>query len=59
MSAKEELHIINENLSTKKEAIIQRIMNLTDEQFDLLLTLYSQQEQESDPACQVQHRTSA
>ena len=58
MSAKLELHNINDNLS-KRENIIQRIMNLSDEQFDRLLTLYSQQEQESDPACQVLHRTSA
>ena len=54
-----ELHNINDNLSTKRENIIQRIMNLSDEQFDRLLTLYSQQEQESDPACQVPHQTSA
>ena len=58
MSAKVELHNINDNLS-KRENIIQRIMNLSDEQFDRLLTLYSQQEQESDPAGQVPHRTSA
>ena len=58
MIAKEELHNINDNLS-KRENIIQRIMNLSDEQFDRLITLYSQQEQESDPACQVLHRTSA
>jgi hypothetical protein len=58
MSAKVELHNINDNLS-KRENIIQRIMNLSDEQFDRLITLYSQQEQESDPACQVLHRTSA
>ena len=54
-----ELHNINDNLTNKRENIIQRIMNLSDEQFDRLLTLYSQQEQESDPACQVLHRTSA
>ena len=59
MSAKDELHNLNENLSNKRESIIQRIMNLSDEQFDRLITLYSQQEQESDPACQVPHRTSA
>ena len=59
MSAKEELHNINTNLSTKREKIIQRIMNLSDEQFDLLITLYSQQEKESDPVCPTQHRTSA
>lgn len=59
MSAKVELHNINGNLTPKRENIIQRIMNLSDEQFDRLITLYSQQEQESDPACQVLHRTSA
>lgn len=58
MSAKE-LHNINENLSQKREEIIQRIMNLSDEQFDQLLILYSQQEKEFCPACPVQHRTSA
>ena len=58
MSAKAELHNINDNLS-KRENIIQRIMNLSDEQFDRLITLYSQQEPESDPACPTLHRTSA
>ena len=59
MSAKVELHNINGDLSQKRENIIQRLMNLSDEQFDRLLTLYSQQVQESDPACQVLHQTSA
>ena len=59
MSAKVELHNTNGNLSPKRENIIQRIMNLSDEQFDRLITLYSQQEPESDPAGQVLHRTSA
>ena len=59
MSAKVELHNTNGDLSLKRENIIQRIMNLSDEQFDRLLTLYSQQEQESDPDDQVLHRTSA
>lgn len=59
MSAKEELHNINANLSEKRENIIKRIMNLSDEQFDRLIALYSQQEKESDPACQVLRRTSA
>ena len=54
-----ELHNINDNLSIKRENIIQRIMNLSDEQFDRLITLYSQQEKESCPACQVLHQTSA
>lgn len=58
MSAKE-LHNFNEDLSLKREKIIQRIMNLSDAQFDQLLILYSQQEKESVPACPVQHRTSA
>ena len=53
------LHNFNENLSTKREDIIQRIMNLSDEQFERLLTLYSQQEQESDRADPTLHRTSA
>lgn len=55
----EDLHIINTNLTAKREAIIQRIMNLSDEQFELLLTLYSQQEQESDPAGPALRQTSA
>ena len=59
MSAKAELHNLNENLTNKRENIIQRIMNLSDEQFDRLLTLYSQQEQESAPTCPTLHRTSA
>ena len=59
MSAKDELHNLNENLSNKRENIIQRIMNLSDEQFDRLITLYSQQEKESDPACPTLRRTSA
>ena len=58
MIAKVELHNINDNLS-KRENIIQRIMNLSDEQFDRLITLYSQQEPESDPVCPIQHQTSA
>ena len=59
MSAKEELLDSTVNLSTKREKIIQRIMNLSEEQFDQLLILYSQQEIESCPACPVQRRTSA
>lgn len=35
------------DLSPEREKIIQRIMSLSDEQFDLLLTLYSRQDQES------------
>ena len=55
MSAKDELH----NLSTKRENIIQRIMNLSDEQLERLIDLYSQQEKESYPACPDPHQTSA
>ena len=58
MSAKE-LHNFNENLSQRRENIIQRIMNLSDAQFEQLVTLYSQQEKEFVPACPVLHRTSA
>lgn len=47
MIAKEELHNLNVNLSPERENIIQRIINLSDEQFELFLTLYSQQETES------------
>ena len=55
MTAKEK----TSDLSAKRENIIQRIMNLSAEQFDQFLTLYSQQVTESDPACPTQHRTSA
>ena len=55
MTVKEETF----DLSTKRENIIQRIMNLSDEQFDQFLTLYSQQVTESDPTCPTHHRTSA
>ena len=58
MSAKVELHNINDNLS-KRENIIQRIMNLSDEQFDRLIALYSQQEKEFAPTDPIQHQTSA
>lgn len=47
------------NLSPKREKIIQRIMNLSDEQFERLVTLYSQQETGSSPICPDLHRTSA
>lgn len=59
MVAKDELHNFNDNLTKKREDIIQRIMNLSDEQFDRLLTLYSQQEKESDPVCPTLRQTSA
>lgn len=55
MKAKEQ----SADLTVKREKIIQRIMNLSNEQFDQLITLYSQQEKESVPACPVQRRTSA
>lgn len=47
------------NLSPKQENIINRIMNLSDEQLDRLITLWSQQEPESDPAGPAPYRTSA
>lgn len=59
MLATKELHNFNDNLSQKRENIIQRIMNLSDEQFDRLITLYSQQEKELCPTCPIDHRTSA
>lgn len=59
MTAKDELHNYNATLSPDREKIIQRIMNLSDEQFDRLIALYSQQEKEFCPAAPTQHRTSA
>lgn len=56
MLAKEETFAV---LPPERERIIQRIMNLSDEQFDRLLTLYSQQETESCRACPAPHWTSA
>ena len=56
MNAKEELTV---NLSPKRENIIHRIMNLSDEQFDQFLTLYSQLEKESYPPDPAQRLTSA
>lgn len=58
MIAKVELHNTKDNLS-KRENIIQRLMNLSDEQFDKVIDLYFQQEKESCPTCQVPHQTSA
>ena len=55
MAAKEEVN----NLSQKREQLIHRILNLSDEQFDRLITLYLQQETESYPACPIEHLTSA
>ena len=59
MSAREDLFNLTADLSPKMENIIHRIMNLSNEQFEQLLILYSQQEKESCPACPVQRRTSA
>ena len=59
MSAKEGTFDLLVSLSPERERIIQRIMNLSDEQFDRLLSLYFQQETESCPACPTPHRTSA
>ena len=41
----------------KKEEIINRIEKLTEEQFELFIYLYSQQEQESAPTSQVENQT--
>ena len=46
-----ELHNLNANLSPEMEEVIQRILNLSEERFQLLLTLYSQQKTESVSAC--------
>ena len=46
------------NLSPKRKNIIQRIMNLSDEQFERLIDLYSQEVPETCLTCQVQHQTS-
>lgn len=59
MTAQEELFDFAATLSPKRENLIQRIMNLSDEQLDRLIALYSQQETEFDPACQAPHQTSA
>ena len=42
----------------KKQELIDRIKNLSPEQFELLITLYSQQEQESVLSVQVEPQTS-
>ncbi len=59
MSAKEELHIFTADLSPEREKIIQRIINLSDEQFERFLTLYSQQETESYQSFPTQRPASA
>ena len=58
MSAKDELHNLIANLSPERENVIQRIMNLSDEQFELLIALYSQQVTGSASACQIPHQAS-
>lgn len=58
MSAKDELHNLINNLSPERENVIQRILNLSDEQFERLITLYSQQVTESASTCQIPHQTS-
>ena len=59
MSAKIEKFDLIVNLSPEREEIIQRIMNLSNEQFEQLITLYSQQVIGSDPAFLTPHRTFA
>lgn len=59
MIATEVVHNLNATLSMKRENIVQRIMDLSDEQFERLITLYSQQEKELCPTAPTQHRTSA
>ena len=46
-------------LSLNRADIIERIMNLTDEQLEMLFTLYSQQDEEFDPDVQALRPTSA
>ena len=41
----------------KRQELIKRIEKLTPEQFDLLITLYSRQEQESVQVSQVEPQT--
>ena len=59
MSAKKDSINLTADLSQKRENIIHRIMNLSDEQFNQLLILYSQLEKESYPPDPIQHPTSA
>ena len=42
---------------SKTEELLKRIENLTPEQFELLMDLYFQQDQESVPIVQVEHQT--
>ena len=41
----------------KKQDLIERIEKLTDKQFELLISLFSQQEQESVRVGQVEHQS--
>lgn len=41
----------------KKQELIERIEKLTDEQFELLIALYSQQEQEFVQDALIEHQT--
>ena len=41
----------------KKQELIERIEKLTDEQFELLIALYSQQERESAQDALIEHPT--
>ncbi len=59
MGAKKDLFNLTADLSPRREEIIQRIMNLSDEQFNQLLILYSQLEKESYPPDPIQRLTSA
>lgn len=57
MVTKKETANVEKNISARREAVIQRIMNLSDEQFKLFIELYSRQEQESVQTCQVAPQT--
>lgn len=52
-------HVLLKGMYTmnKKDELIERINMLTDEQFEKLILLYSQQEQESVQAAQVDRQT--
>ena len=54
----ERMFYIERNVDmNKKQELIERIQNLTDEQFELFITLYSQQEQESVQVSPIEHQT--
>ena len=52
-------HVLLKGMYTmnKKDELIERLNMLTDEQFEMLILLYSQQEQESVQAAQVDRQT--